>query len=73
MFMFAEAQAVYNSMKEAGFKPTMKSHMLLLSSYAKAGRVTDAENFVREIENSGVEPDTFMFNSLLSAYGNSGR
>lgn len=70
---FAEAQAVYNSMKEAGFKPTMKSHMLLLSSYAKAGRVTDAENFIREIESSGVEPDTFMFNSLLSAYGNSGR
>lgn len=60
-------------MKEAGFTPTMKSHMLLLSSYAKAGRVIEAENFVREIENSGVKPDTFMQNSLLSAYGNSGR
>lgn len=70
---FAEAHAVYQSMKEAGFKATMKSHMILLSSYAKAGRVTDAENFVRELKNSGVEPDTFMFNSLLSAYGNSGR
>lgn len=68
-----DAQAVYDSMKKVGIKPTMKSHMLLLSAYVKAGRVTDAENFVRRLESTGVEPDTFMFNSLLGAYGNSGR
>lgn len=69
----ADAQGYYNSMKEAGFMPTMKSHMLLLSSYAKAGQVTDAENFVQELQRVGVELDTFIFNSLLSTYGNSGR
>lgn len=69
----ADAQGFYNSMKEAGFMPTMKSHMLLLSSYAKAGQVTDAENFVQELQRVGVELDTFIFNSLLSTYGNSGR
>ncbi len=60
-------------MREAKFVPTMKSHMLLLSAYARAGRVLEAEALVEDMENTGLQPDTFVFNSLLSAYGNSGR
>lgn len=60
-------------MKKLGISPTMKSHMLLLSAYSRARDVTKCEAIVKEMSENGVEPDTFVLNSMLNLYGRLGQ
>ncbi|PON71672.1 Pentatricopeptide repeat [Parasponia andersonii] len=47
----------------------MKSHMLLLFAYSRMGNVAKYEDIVNQIEESRLEPDTFVINSMLNLYG----
>jgi myo-inositol-1(or 4)-monophosphatase len=54
-------------------RPTMKSHMLLLSAHAKSGNVARCEEVMAQLHKSGLRPDTFALNAMLNAYGRAGR
>lgn len=69
----ADARAVFEKLKRQGMKPTMKSHMLLLSAYSKSGNIPKCEEILNQIHKSGLQPDTFVLNSMLNAYGRMGR
>ncbi|XP_023642352.1 pentatricopeptide repeat-containing protein At2g35130 [Capsella rubella] len=47
--------------------------MLLLSAYSRARDVTKCEAIVKEMSENGVEPDTFVLNSMLNLYGRLGQ
>ncbi|OAY68837.1 Pentatricopeptide repeat-containing protein, partial [Ananas comosus] len=67
-----DAQATFEELKRRGMTPTMKSHMLLLSAYSKAGNIPKCEEIMNQMHESGLEPDTFALNSMLDAYGKAG-
>ena len=60
-------------MKRIGINQTMKSHMLLLSAYSRAGNVAKYKDIVYQMQESGLEPDTFVINSMLNLYGRLGQ
>jgi myo-inositol-1(or 4)-monophosphatase len=64
---------VFQELKQVGMRPTMKSHMLLLSAHAKSGNVSRCEEVMAQLHKSGLEPDTFALNAMLNAYGRAGR
>lgn len=51
----------------------MKSYMLLLCAYAKAGDIGKCEEFIDEMIKSGMKPDTYVMNSMLNLYGRYGQ
>lgn len=61
----SDAEAAFQELKQQGMRPTMKSHMLLLSAYAKSGDVAKCEGVMAQLHKSGLRPDTFA----LNAYG----
>lgn len=69
----SDAQAAFEEMKRLGITPTIKSHMLLLSAYSKAGNVARCEDIVNQMQESGLELDTFVINSMLNLYGRLGQ
>lgn len=71
--MVSDAEGVFMQLKQLGMTPTMKSYMLLLSAYAKAGNISKSEEFVNEMIDSGVKPDTYVMNSMLNLYGRLGK
>ena len=71
--MDADAEAVFESIKQQGMAPTMKSHMLLLAAHARSGNVARCEEVMAQLHKSGLTPDTFALNAMLNAYGRAGR
>jgi pentatricopeptide repeat protein len=69
----SEAEAAFEELKQRGMRPTMKSHMLLLSAHAKSGNVSRCEEVMAQLHKSGLRPDTFTLNAMLNAYGRAGR
>jgi myo-inositol-1(or 4)-monophosphatase len=69
----SEAEAAFQELKQQGMRPTMKSHMLLLSAHAKSGNVPRCEEVMAQLHKSGLRPDTFALNAMLNAYGRAGR
>jgi len=69
----SEAEAAFQELKQQGMRPTMKSHMLLLSAHAKSGNVARCEEVMAQLHKSGLRPDTFALNAMLNAYGRAGR
>lgn len=68
-----EAEAAFQELKQQGMRPTMKSHMLLLSAHARSGNVARCEEVMAQLHKSGLRPDTFALNAMLNAYGRAGR
>lgn len=50
----------------------MKSHMVLLSAYSKVGNIIKCEEIVTRMHKSGLDPDTFVLNTMLNVYGRFG-
>lgn len=69
---FADARAVFEELKRQGMTPTIKSHMLLLSAYSKAGNLPKCEEILNQMHKCGLRPDTFVLNAMLNAYGRMG-
>ena len=48
---------------------TSCSFNILIHTYGSAGMVSEMENALQEMQEAGVAPDTYTFNTLVAAYG----
>lgn len=69
----AEAEAVFEEIKDMGLQPRTRAYNALLKAYVRAGSLKDAESIVSEMERSGVAPDELTYSLLMDAYGQEGR
>ncbi|KAK7276618.1 hypothetical protein RIF29_17761 [Crotalaria pallida] len=63
-YMAEVAMEVYEMMQRNGIEPGNSSHILMLKSYLKSGRITDALNFFHNLRRQGIVSRK-LFNTLI--------
>lgn len=62
------AQRIFDEMKSEESKPNICTYTALINAFARAGLCHKAEQAFEELQESGIEPDVYVYNAVMEAY-----
>lgn len=66
--VYPNAHSHFQQMKAGGFAPDLRSYNAVLLACSQAGDVNRAKDYMKDMAERGVQPDTATFNTLLAVY-----
>lgn len=62
------ALKVFNEMLSQRCKPNICTYTALINAFAREGHCEKAEEIFEQLQESGLEPDVYVYNALMESY-----